>query len=84
MPLAKITSKGQVTIPIAVRKSLNLNPGDQVSFELLEGGKAEMERKEISIEDAFGILHRPGMKAHTVEEMNESIAEYVREKHGRR
>lgn len=31
---ATVTSKGQVTIPAAVRKALQLNQGDQVVFEM--------------------------------------------------
>jgi len=30
--LAKISSKGQITIPIAIRKKLNLKEGDKVLF----------------------------------------------------
>jgi len=30
---AKLTSKGQVTIPVAVRHKLNLQPGDELIFE---------------------------------------------------
>lgn len=32
MELAKISSKGQITIPIAIRKKLNLKEGDKVLF----------------------------------------------------
>lgn len=33
MPNAKITSKGQVTIPIEVREALGLKQGDTLTFE---------------------------------------------------
>jgi len=36
--LAKVTSKGQVTIPVEVRKSLGIRPGDHLRFERQEGG----------------------------------------------
>jgi antitoxin PrlF len=36
--LAKVTSKGQVTIPVQVRKSLGVKPGDKLRFEPQEGG----------------------------------------------
>lgn len=39
---AKLTSKGQVTIPIATRKALDLHEGDSIAFRLLDGGKVEM------------------------------------------
>lgn len=32
MELAKITSKGQITIPIAIRKRLGLKDGDKILF----------------------------------------------------
>ena len=35
---ATVTSKGQITIPAAVRKALDLHQGDQVVFEM--GGEA--------------------------------------------
>jgi len=36
--LAKVTSKGQVTIPVEVRKSLGVKPGDKLRFEPQDGG----------------------------------------------
>jgi len=32
MELAKITSKGQITLPINIRRTLKLNDGDKVAF----------------------------------------------------
>jgi antitoxin PrlF len=40
---ARITSKGQVTIPIAVRRALGLGPGDQLVFEL----EPELSRAQV-------------------------------------
>ena len=37
MTLAKITSKGQMTIPKQIRDYLQLEPGDRVVFVLREG-----------------------------------------------
>jgi AbrB family looped-hinge helix DNA binding protein len=31
--LAKVTSKGQVTVPVEIRKSLGVKPGDHIRFE---------------------------------------------------
>ena len=42
MELAKITTKGQITIPIHIRKKLNLKDGDKVIF-LEENGRVVME-----------------------------------------
>ena len=30
---AKITSKGQITLPLRVRKELGVRPGDKIAFE---------------------------------------------------
>jgi AbrB family looped-hinge helix DNA binding protein len=38
MEVAKITSKGQITIPIDIRKKLNLKEGDKVVF-IEDGGE---------------------------------------------
>ena len=37
MELAKITSKGQITLPIHIRRALKLNDGDKVAFIESEG-----------------------------------------------
>lgn len=34
----RVTSKGQVTIPLAVRRKLGIGPGSEVEFELDQGG----------------------------------------------
>lgn len=36
--LATITAKGQVTIPKAIREGLNLQQGDQLRWDLEDGG----------------------------------------------
>lgn len=33
----KVTSKGQVTIPIHVREHLGIRPGTEVGFEIVDG-----------------------------------------------
>ena len=66
MEIAKITSKGQITIPIDIRKKLNLKEGDKVIF-IEEGGKiifANAARAAfINIQKAFeGEAERLGLK----------------------
>jgi antitoxin PrlF len=34
MPVAKLTSKGQITIPREIREHLRLKPGDRVQFRV--------------------------------------------------
>jgi AbrB family looped-hinge helix DNA binding protein len=41
---ATITSKGQITIPVEVRRSLGLQEGDRVVFEIDEGNADRVAR----------------------------------------
>lgn len=41
MELAKVTSKGQITIPVAIRKLLGVKDGDKVVF-IQEGNRVVM------------------------------------------
>jgi len=41
---ARITSKGQITIPKSVREALKLAEGDQVVFRVIEGDRALLAR----------------------------------------
>lgn len=42
---AKITSKGQVTIPKRVRDALDLKPGEEVEFVVSDSGELNLHRK---------------------------------------
>ena len=35
---ARITTKGQITIPLEIRRALNVGPGDHVEFEASSSG----------------------------------------------
>lgn len=74
MALATITTKGQVTIPKAVRDSLQLNTGDMIEFIVTKSGEALVRPISRKVDDVFGKLHRPGRRAATVEEMDKAIA----------
>ncbi|MDP8234947.1 MAG: AbrB/MazE/SpoVT family DNA-binding domain-containing protein [Candidatus Erginobacter occultus] len=78
MVTATLTTKGQVTIPKEVRKSLGLNSGDRVAFVL--HGDSEVTLKPInkSVDEVFGKLHDPARPSRTVEEMKEAVAERIR------
>ena len=53
---ATITSKGQMTIPRAVRDLLQLEPGDRVELVPLPDGGVRMRRKSRSLDDFVGML----------------------------
>lgn len=37
MKLTTLTQKGQATIPLEIRKVLDLHPGDKIGFEVIDG-----------------------------------------------
>jgi antitoxin PrlF len=57
---AKITSKGQITLPAELRKALNLKPGDRVDFRKTESGNYELIAKQLRFEDLRGMITLAG------------------------
>lgn len=58
MVVAKVTSKGQITIPSEIRKKLGISYGDEVDFKIVDGDVVlESVAKPIDIEELKGILH---------------------------
>jgi antitoxin PrlF len=79
MDISTVTSKGQITIPKSVRQHLKLEAGSKVRFVLEEDGSTRIIPLNIPVESLAGILHRPGMKAVSLEEMEQAIAEGSRD-----
>jgi AbrB family looped-hinge helix DNA binding protein len=75
--LAKVTSKGQVTIPIGVRKSLGVKPGDKLRFEPQEGGFRVVREIE---ENVFEKWRGVGIAG--IEPGREGVVAYMRELRG--
>ena len=73
MPTATVTSKGQVTIPKAVRDLLQLEAGDEIDFMLTERGDVVVRPVSVDVRDLRGILERSRRRTVTVEQMNAAI-----------
>jgi AbrB family looped-hinge helix DNA binding protein len=67
-----ITSKGQITIPKAVREALNLEVGDSVYFDVRPDGSVVLTARNEPLEALFGVLKDKARlrKPLTIEEMN--------------
>ncbi len=56
MSEATLTSKGQITIPADIRRSLDIHPKDRVTFTPMPDGTVVMRAKTKSILDMRGML----------------------------
>jgi AbrB family looped-hinge helix DNA binding protein len=65
-----LTSKGQTTVPKAIRESLRLKPGDRISFTPMPDGTVLMRVKNKSVMSLAGSLRRRGRKALPVEQLS--------------
>jgi AbrB family looped-hinge helix DNA binding protein len=74
MPLARVSSKGQITLPAATRRKLGITPNSQV--ELVERDNEVVIRRAKSISDLYGIFREAarGLEHLTWEEQR-TIAE---------
>jgi len=82
---SKLTAQGQISVPAEVRRKLGLGPGSVLEWDE-EGGAIVVRRAgRHSSEDVHRVLFRKAPpKPHTLEEMEEGLRRYVRERHARR
>jgi AbrB family looped-hinge helix DNA binding protein len=78
MPTAKMTSKGQITIPIKVRKALGLKPGVRIDFYEVGEGEYAFRAKTGSIMEMEGCLAKLDHVL-TIEEMNQAVLDHAAE-----
>jgi len=80
---ATITSKGQTTIPKAVRQHLKLRAGDRVEFVIERDGRVVLVPATLDITQLQGVL-APAPRRVSLEEMDEAIANEATRRHLRR
>jgi len=71
MALATITSKGQITIPKGIRKSLCLKSGDKINF-ILDGNEVKFLPVTRDISTLKGLVKIPS-KPVSLEDMENTI-----------
>ena len=77
MVQARLTGKGQVTIPKQIRDYLHLDTGSKIDFVIDENGDVKVIPLNVPVESLSGILHREGMTAASLEHMEQAIIEGV-------
>ncbi len=73
MTSATLTSKGQITIPVDVRRSLNVDAGDRIEFVQIEPGRYEVVAATRSVRELKGMFGQPKRRV-SIDEMNAAIA----------
>ena len=73
MTTATLTSKGQITVPAAVREALGVDAGDRVEFVEITPGRYEFIAATGSVTALTGMFGKPRKKV-SIKEMNAVIA----------
>lgn len=71
---SKVTSKGQVTLPVEARRRLRIQPGTRLQFLVRDDGRLEVIPLAGSVRDLKGAVPKP-KKALSLAEMDNAIAE---------
>jgi len=69
---ARVTAKGQITLPKALRDAMHLKIGDKVLFELLEDGTYVIKPRATDVQSLKGCVNYQGPPK-TVEEINAAM-----------
>jgi len=72
MSIAKLTSKGQITIPLEIRKHLKMEQGDKLEFFVEKDGSVVILPLKSDVKELKGIVPKLE-KTVTLEEMQEAI-----------
>lgn len=75
MFITTVTDTGQISLPQEIRDHLNLVSGSKIDFIIDESGQVKLIPLHVSVEELSGILHRPGIRKATLEEMEVAISE---------
>jgi antitoxin PrlF len=73
MPTAIVTSKGQITIPKAVRDALGVQTGDRVEFVETGKGVFEVVAASRDVRELKGLIDKPS-RAVSVDDMRKAVA----------
>ena len=68
-----LTSKGQVTVPVEIRRFLNIGPGDRLLFART-GNRVEIVPATTSVKQLKDLLPKPARRL-TLKQMDQVIAQ---------
>ncbi|QFG32505.1 AbrB/MazE/SpoVT family DNA-binding domain-containing protein [Pseudomonas umsongensis] len=73
MATATVNAKGQITIPVLVRTTLGLRPGDEIEFVDLENGQFSIVSVSYSVKRLRGMIRKPKVNV-SIDDMNPVFA----------
>jgi len=74
MPTSTVTTKGQVTIPKAIREAIGVGPGDRVRFLRRDDGVVVIEPETVEVLSLKGLFEDRVTRPVSLEEMDDAIA----------
>ncbi len=72
--LATMTSKGQFTLPVELRRQFDLKPGDRLDFQTTSDGTVSVHPVKAGILALAGIARPADGRRRSLKEMEEAIA----------
>lgn len=75
--LVTVTDKGQLTVPKAIRDRFGIVPGSKLDFEPQPDGTLRVRVLTRGAGQLYGLLHKPGRKPKSIEQMDAGIREAV-------
>lgn len=77
--MVKMTQKGQITLPKEIRESLDISPGDEVDFEVVDEDERQLKIiKAPSLSSLYGVLE-PEKSFPGKEEIRDKVGESLGE-----
>lgn len=82
---AKVTSKGQLTLPSKLRRAMKIEPGDRISFDFAESGEGRfvVNRRRSIFELLKTMPPLPAGEPLTQKDVDDSIGEAMSEQEDR-
>jgi AbrB family looped-hinge helix DNA binding protein len=80
---ARLTSKGQLTLPKEIRDRLKLDAGAILDFQILADNTITARHVQPDARRIRGLLKSPHAAPLTVEQMDEAVSKHLRDKHAR-
>jgi antitoxin PrlF len=79
--VSNVTSKGQVTIPAAVRKHLGVGTPDRITFVVEEDGRVALQPAKFTLRELKGIV--PAIPGQTTSDFDDQIEEAMEDEAAR-